>query len=928
MGGSSGLALAPLLAPLPATGRRRRLALGKGAKRHLLVRAGGSMVQHGVGGAHGDDGLVALAAAAEAMHNLAHNVGVGRVPRRAHKLGNVVRHQTQNGSHHQEQPKVDLREYAGGGARREGSVVHHAVDKEHAQEHGQAKELGQGHDPRPRAVVEPHVQVRGQDHAEGAHGANVVAAGAVKAVALGSGAKVVGVDDQKGDGGRLVQAVDNVHPEARHRVLELVDAPLVQLRHDHAHDGRQVLVKHAQGAGGQRRVQHVVEHDQRVVEEVGDRPLAEELEPEERHGEDDVLVEEVEHHRRDAQVRPAAVHEQELLQEPELRDRVVGRHDGLQPLLAADANADVGLLDHADVVGAVADGQAQRAQAVLDEPHDQRLLQRRHAAAQHGLAPHRQVQQQRRQVRLQRVLKRVPVDDQPQRRLALQQRRGVGDVARAHVVPHAAQPVPPLHAVRPAQRRRRRRRRRLLPAPHQAPPRPGVPGRNPSHCAAPAAAVRQVAVEVAELPQRPLQLLARSRRGLGLDDHELHVAVEQVAAVPDVDGRLRLVAREHPQLDAGQRQLRDRLGHAVLQLVLDGSPANQLQLALDAVAHALDLGVAVIQAGHGLVVANAPLRILGLVEEPVAQAQRAQPVVGKQLEVVERGLAQAVLVGADALQDDRVGALAQKHDAPVLAPHDDRHALPRAGELERGQQLVRLLVPQKAAYDAVAGAPQKRKPHVARRGHQRRLVGRLRLVLDNVRPRGVGRVADDVVAQRQNREELDDCVRLRAVGVQVVVDRSVQERRRLALPVRVRVLADLPQLRIHLTPQVRRPACLVIADNLAVHAASDRALPELHDVLRQRARLVAEDVLHLPQIVRQVPRIWRAATVQRRVVHVDVLVDKLLTTSIDTYSEIGTTVWYRISDVQNVKNPYSGADRPDDVWYFTINSAWNESDRP
>ncbi len=47
-------------------------------------------------------------------------------------------------------------------------------------------------------------------------------------------------------------------------------------------------------------------------------------------------------------------------------------------------------------------------------------------------------------------------------------------------------------------------------------------------------------------------------------DEQPHVLVEQPAAVADIDGRLLLVARQHPDLDAGARQSVDRLRHLAL----------------------------------------------------------------------------------------------------------------------------------------------------------------------------------------------------------------------------------------------------------------------------------------------------------------------------------------------------------------------------
>lgn len=75
-----------------------------------------------------------------------------------------------------------------------------------------------------------------------------------------------------------------------------------------------------------------------------------------------------------ALVRPRAVHEQQLFEEPELADRDVGRPGSLETFMARDPDADVGSLDHRDVVRAVADREQDRFEVLLDELDDERLL--------------------------------------------------------------------------------------------------------------------------------------------------------------------------------------------------------------------------------------------------------------------------------------------------------------------------------------------------------------------------------------------------------------------------------------------------------------------------------------------------------------------------------------------------------------------------
>ena len=77
-----------------------------------------------------------------------------------------------------------------------------------------------------------------------------------------------------------------------------------------------------------------------------------------------------------------------------LSDGIVGRVDSLQTLLARDADTNVRSLDHADIVRAVSNRERHRPEAILDEFHHKRLLERRHTAADHALALHREPQEQ------------------------------------------------------------------------------------------------------------------------------------------------------------------------------------------------------------------------------------------------------------------------------------------------------------------------------------------------------------------------------------------------------------------------------------------------------------------------------------------------------------------------------------------------------
>ena len=75
------------------------------------------------------------------------------------------------------------------------------------------------------------------------------------------------------------------------------------------------------------------------------------------------------------------MHEEQLREEPELADGVVRGREGLGALTPIDADADVGGLDHAHVVGAVADGERALLGARLHELDQLGLVLGRGAAA-------------------------------------------------------------------------------------------------------------------------------------------------------------------------------------------------------------------------------------------------------------------------------------------------------------------------------------------------------------------------------------------------------------------------------------------------------------------------------------------------------------------------------------------------------------------
>ena len=147
---------------------------------------------------------------------------------------------------------------------------------------------------------------------------------------------------------------------------------------------------------------------------------------------------------------------------------------------------------------------------------------------------------------------------------------------------------------------------------------------------------------------------------------------------------------------------------------------------------------------------------------------------------------------------------------------------------------------------------------------------------------------EDAVADREGAEELDEVLALGRAAVREVVgelggDEGEVVRLRVAVLERLRHLLDhalLEHLQLHLL--LLRVHCLRLAlalcgaalglsDAFAVGDAVHGAFLEFHDVLRERARLVREDVLDLPEVVGDVPGLWCARRIEWPVVHVHVL---------------------------------------------------------
>mmetsp|Transcript_39586 Transcript_39586/g.102482 ORF Transcript_39586/g.102482 Transcript_39586/m.102482 type:complete len:408 (-) Transcript_39586:320-1543(-) len=329
----------------------------------------------------------------------------------------------------------------------------------------------------------------------------------------------------------------------------------------------------------------------------------------------------------------------------------------------------------------------------------------------------------------------------------------------------------------------------------------------------------------------------------GVQRDDVHLRAQDARAEADVARRLELVAREHPQLDSCHADANNRLLDTILQLVLDGGDADHGELRLELVGRGGEQLVAAGQRLLGLFVLNLPDGVLSLCQHPPGKYQSAETFLG---ELCQRVLdARSHLLGP--VEHDVVGALDEQHYLARLSAHDDRHALPRRREGIQAEDMVlgRLFprVQWRAELDhrrlglaADEGAAELRCGL-----HERALVRTLGLVAQP--PVLVGRGHHGVGDGQHLHKGID------GLGLVLVP------------------LFGLP----HVLAAVEAPSAV----EGAVHLAADRDLFQLHDVLSQRARLVREDVGHLPEFVPQV----RGPGVRRHIrfviVHVQVALDEV-----------------------------------------------------
>ena len=198
-------------------------------------------------------------------------------------------------------------------------------------------------------------------------------------------------------------------------------------------------------------------------------------------------------HVRYALVRPAAVHDEQLRKEAELAKRVVRAHCCLRALVTEQTNANVGFLNHGDIVCAIANRERHGLAAVFDELNREGLLSRAHTTADDGVALSAEIEEERLERRVECKAQSIAVDDDRKawlfRRALLSLRQSLQDSIW------------------------------------------GVCGGAMTN-----------SLDARNAVQTSLNLCTSCFRGVGGQNHNVHRWCEQVAAERDFDGSLNLVA--------------------------------------------------------------------------------------------------------------------------------------------------------------------------------------------------------------------------------------------------------------------------------------------------------------------------------------------------------------------------------------------------
>jgi len=179
-----------------------------------------------------------------------------------------------------------------------------------------------------------------------------------------------------------------------------------------------------------------------------------------------------------------------------------------------------------------------------------------------------------------------------------------------------------------------------------------------------------------------VELLSGGGRVVCVHDHLVHALRQKLGRLSDGDGGLEFVTGEHPHADAALENIVNGLGHVVLEGVLDGGGAKDVQVALHVLRQRLHSVLTAVKRSFGLVVLEGKVTIFLVAEGQVGDKQGPQALTR---EIGDGGVEQlqyvAIGVFGHALHDDIVGPLAEELDVALGGADDNGHSLAGGGEV-------------------------------------------------------------------------------------------------------------------------------------------------------------------------------------------------------------------------------------------------------
>jgi hypothetical protein len=200
-----------------------------------------------------------------------------------------------------------------------------------------------------------------------------------------------------------------------------------------------------------------------------------------------------------------------------------------------------------------------------------------------------------------------------------------------------------------------------------------------------------------------LDLLIDLPRSRPIDDHLVHLVIQQLSGIPNVDCSLYFISREYPHLYSCIFQTLDCVANSVLQLIFYCSRSNQGEVFLHLFCHFVNFLLSSRYRHCCFDVFLAPSFIFIIGNDFLDNEQSSQPIIGIVLQELVGDLSELFVFNSILEQGIQNGVcpFAQTLNHAILVLHDHGHALPSGIELNQIQALVLQLLPSEVYREIV-----------------------------------------------------------------------------------------------------------------------------------------------------------------------------------------------------------------------------------